>query len=80
MLYITVQEMFSFFFICTFISISPLNEAVYSSLSVHGSLSLLGFTVFCYSRNQQVFYSAVLNWKQKMCIKLILTRLINLDW
>lgn len=61
MLHITVQEMFAFFFVCTFISISPLNEAVYSSLSVHGSLSLLGFTVFCYSRNQQVFYSAVLN-------------------
>jgi len=62
MFYITVQKMFSFFFICTFICISPLNEAVYSGLSVHGSLTLLGFTVSCYSRNQQGFYSAE-NWK-----------------
>lgn len=77
MLYIIVQKTF-FFFICTFISISLLDEAVYIGLYVYGSLTLLVFTVFGCSRNKQVFYSAVLNWKQKMCIKLTLITLINL--
>lgn len=37
MVYITVWKMFSLFFICTFISISPLNEDVCSDLTGYGS-------------------------------------------